>query len=141
REPICLVFPKLRLVVVRFLKSFEEDSLLAMQQDVRGFMKEAEPKYVFPSVAKAYLDERLRWGEPPGRTVCPCALKGFEYDDGDPGRCACSYQLRLPIARIKPGELPNVAECFLKTVAVIGRGVDPRRLNLARAEPGGKRLR
>src|SRR5262249_3115956 len=119
----------------------EKDPLLTVQQYVRSFMKEAEPEDVFPSVTEAHLDERLGGGEPSGGAVRARALESFEYDDCDSCCCADSYKFRLPHVRLEPCQSSHFPECPVETIAVIGLDVDRRRLDLAGAEPGSKRLR
>src|SRR6266516_3757111 len=109
-----------------------------MEKHVRGLVKEAEPKDVFPSVEKAHLNERLRGRKPARSAVGACTLEGLKYHDPNPGGRADPYKRRLPLAWIEPRQSTHFTECIVEASAIEGLDVDGCRLDLARPQPCGE---
>ena len=130
-ETVGLFFPGLRPVVRGQARSLKEDAPLAMEEYMRGFMEEAEPEDVLPAVTKAHLDQRLRWGEPPGCAVRPSAAERIDNHHGDACAGADANERRFPFGGIQSCQPPDLADCFVKALAVKRRAFDRRRLDLA----------
>ena len=135
--------PLVRLLLFKVgpaaVQLIDENTLLAVKQDVRGFVEEAEPEVVIRLVACTELDHRLPGREPPGRSA-ECGLrKRPDQGKRDPRPIAKLPGALQRLANRLSRQAPNLLHRLPESGLTVVRAVLTFGFKLAQPKPGRQR--